>query len=101
MMVLDLANQIKQMVSDLDNQIADCYIRGIDCSYLNLARGALTSQLTVLEQSMDYKMEMYGYYGVPPDPEDLQSLLEEVGYDQARYLYGDDLDAALAEIGTV
>lgn len=98
MSVLYLATQVRQIVNDLEGQISECYIRGIDYTYLSMAKEAMENHLVTLEQSMDYKMEMFAYYGATPDAEDLQGLLEEVGYDQARTLYGDDLDEALAEV---
>lgn len=99
MSTLNLVHQAQQMLANIDWQINECYIQGIDCSYLVAAKTALTYHITTLQQSIAYQLDAYSAYGVLPDSDELDSLLEEVGYDQAKELYGDELDELLAEVG--
>lgn len=83
------------MLTNIDWQMNECYVRGIDYTYLIVAKTALTQHITTVQQSLEYQMDAYLYYGTVPDPSELNDLLEEVGYDQAKELYGDELDELL------
>lgn len=102
-MLIYRVQQIGQMVNELDVQVSECYMHGIDCSYLMAARGALMNHLVTLKQSLAYKMDLWDNYGVPLDEGgavDLYGLVEEVGYDRVSEIYGDGLDEALAILET-
>lgn len=92
---LNLVSQAQQMLTNINWQMNECYVRGIDYGYLVAAREALTRHITTLQQSLDYQMDAYSSYGVVPDPIELNDLLEEVGYDQAHELYGEELNELL------
>ena len=80
---------------DIDGQINVCYLKGLNYSYLVAAKEALVYHIATLQQSVEYQMDLYSAYGVVPEFGELENLLEEVGYDQAKELYGDDLDEIL------
>jgi len=96
MSALNSAHQVGQLIYSIEQQINACYVSGVDYSQLVVAKEALMQHLVTLKQSLDYAMESYGYYGIVPDLEDLRGLVAEVGYDQARQVYGDELDEVWA-----
>lgn len=98
MNTLDLARNAEHILQQIDQQITNCYLDGVDYSRLAVAREAIVEFLTSLKQGMDYKMDLYRGYGVLPDIEELQELVDEIGYEQVKLTYGDDLDEVLTEI---
>jgi hypothetical protein len=90
-----LVHRAKGILDEINYQMQECYSNGIDYSYLIIARDAITCYLTTVEQSLGHKIDLYSYYGEPLDSEELRQLIDEIGYDQAKLLYGDELDEAL------
>lgn len=100
MMLCMIEQQMEAMLLELDQWANRCYEADIDCGYLLVAENALANQITVMKQSLVYKMEQYNLYGEPMDDADadeLKTLIDEIGYDHVRSLFGESVDAVLSE----
>ncbi len=95
----DLVQQTMQLLASIDWQLNTCYAQGVDCTQLLVAKNALMQHLDNVKKDLNYQMEAYNYYGITPDLEALASLIEELGYDEVKQLYGDVLDELLLEVG--
>jgi len=92
--------ELEEALRKIDQLIDLCYTNGLDYRYLVTAKEAMTNQMATVKQSVTYKMEQYEDYGTPLDDEGVEGvkvLIEEVGYDNVRSLFGEVVDAVLAE----
>ena len=92
--------QMEEALHEIDQWINSCFESDIDCSFLTIAKEALTSQIAGIKQTLVYKMEYYELYGEPVDEigiEGIRALIEELGYEQVLSLFGDSVDAVLSE----
>jgi len=99
-MLMQMAYELEEALHKTDQLINLCYASSLDYHFLVTAKEAMTNQLAVVKQSLGYKMEEYESYGIPLDDEEVEGikvLIEEVGYDTARSLFGETVDIVLAE----
>lgn len=92
--------RMDEALQEVDQWINSCFEAAIDCSFLMIAKEALTNQIEGIKQTLAYKMEYYELYGEPVDIEgidSLKALIEELGYEQVLWLFGDSVAAVLSE----
>lgn len=100
MILIQAVCEIEEALHKIDMCINACLDTTIDYTFLSLAKDALTNQLAGIKQTLTYKMEQYEAYGEPLDEvglEEIRASIEEIGYDQVRLLFGDNVDTVLSE----
>lgn len=99
-MMKQVVYELEDALHKMDQLINLCYTGGLDYHFLTTAKEAMTSQLVLAKESIAYKMEEYEDYGTPLNVEDvdgLKVLIEEVGYNHIKALFGESVDMVLAE----
>lgn len=99
-MTMQMVYELGEALHKIDQLIDLCYASGLDYRFLVTAKEAMTSQMAMVKQSVAYKMEEYEDYGTPLDDEGVEGiklLIEEVGYDNVKSLFGETVDVVLAE----
>ena len=97
---LQIVFELEEALRKIDACTDACFDSYVDYTFLSLAKDALTSQIAGIKQTLAYKMEQYDAYGEPLDDigvEGLRATIDEIGYDTARSLFGDSIDAVLSE----
>lgn len=100
MILTQTVYEIEEALHTIDMCINACSESAIDYTSLFSAKEALISQLASIKQTLTYKMEQYEAYGEPLDEvglEEIRASIEEIGYDQVRLLFGDNVDTVLSE----
>jgi hypothetical protein len=98
--MLQVVGELEEALHKVDQLINLCYTDGLDYRFLVTAKEAMTNQMVIIKESVAYKMAEYEDYGTPLDDDDVEGvkvLIEEIGYDNVRALFGEAVDTVLAE----
>jgi len=94
---LNLAVWVERTLHELDRQINEAYVNGIDHSRLIVVKEELTHFLAEIRQNVLYMAGLYDAYGTLPDEWSLRAAIDRFGYEQIDQLFGNELYNILAE----